>query len=107
MEDPLIAQALQLIGKLSQGPVTVGKIAQNLPTTRRTLERKFRGVLGCTVLEEINRCRLERAERLLQNTQLSIAEVVVAAGFPSIDRMGKAFQRVHRVSPRNYRRWKQ
>ena len=103
MEDPLINQAMLLIWELSQGPVTVGEIAKKLPVTRRTLERKFRDALGHTVLEEINRCHLKRAKRLLNETDLSITEIAAAAGFPSIDTMGNVFRRVYQMSPGEYR----
>jgi len=99
----MVAQALQLIMELSQDPVTVDEVVRKLPTTRRTLERKFRNKLGRSILEEINQCHLDRAKRLLKETDLSITAVATAAGFPSLVTMCRVFQRVYKISPGEYR----
>ena len=103
VEDRLVADAMRLIWDKSHKPMTVADIARQLPTTRRSLERRFRDVVGHTLLEEITRCRLERAARLLAHTALSIKEVAAAAGFSSTDTMARAFRHVEGVSPRDYR----
>jgi AraC-like DNA-binding protein len=103
-EDRIVAEAMRLIWGQTQEPMSVDRVAKQLPLTRRSLERRFRAVVGHTIHEEIVRCRLERASRLLANTSLSIQEVAIAAGFASTDTMGRTFQRVEGVSPRDYRR---
>ena len=85
-------------------PMTVEAVARQLPLTRRSLERRFRNVVGHTIHEEIVYCRLERAARLLVNTHLSIQEVSMAAGFASTDTMGRVFHRIEGMSPRDYRK---
>jgi len=104
VEDRLVADALRLIWEQSQRAVTVGELSRQLPVTRRSLERRFREALGHTIHEEITRCRLERARRLLAKTDLSVKEVAAAAGFPSPDNMGRVFRRLEGTSPQAYRR---
>jgi len=104
VDDRLVADALRLIWDQSQRTLTVGALARQLPTTRRSLERRFHDALGHTIHEEITRCRLERAKRLLAKTDLSVKEVAAAAGFSSTDNMGRTFQRLEGVSPREHRR---
>ncbi len=82
----------------------VSDVARQLPVTQRSLERRFREALGHTIHDEIIRCRLERARRLLTKTDMSIGEVAAAAGFPNSDNMGRSFQRFEGVSPSSYRR---
>ncbi|MBN1909731.1 MAG: AraC family transcriptional regulator [Pirellulales bacterium] len=103
-EDRIVAEAMRLIWEQSHEPLTVEKVARQLPLTRRSLERRFRTVVGHTIHEEIVHCRVERATRLLTNTNLSIQEVAMAAGFASTDTIRRTFQRVQGVSPRDYRR---
>jgi len=102
-EDRIIAEAMRLIWSQSQEPMTVKDVARHLPLARRSLERRFRQLVGHTIHEEITRCRLERARRLLAGTHLSVQEIAAAAGFASADTMGRVFQRVEGVSPRTYR----
>ena len=83
--------------------MTVADLVRQLPVTQRSLERRFRAALGHTIHEEIHRCRLERARRLLAKTDLSVKEVAAAAGFPNADNMGRVFRRLEGVSPSEYR----
>lgn len=103
VDDRLVADALRLIWDQSQGDLTVADLEQQLPVTRRHLERRFRSALGHTIHDEILRCRMERARRLLSKTDLLMKEVAVAAGFPNADNMGRTFRRLERVSPKEYR----
>jgi len=102
--DRLVADTLRLIWDQSQRDLTVADLERQLPVTRRSLERRFREALGHTIHEEITRCRLERARRLLVKTDLSVKEVAAAAGFPSPDNMGRVFRRLEGTSPQAYRR---
>jgi transcriptional regulator GlxA family with amidase domain len=61
-------------------------------------------VRGCTILAEINRVRLERAEELLANTRLAVAEVVGLSGFGSAEAMRKTFFKHRGIRPSDVRR---
>ncbi len=102
--DRLVADALRLIWGQSERDLTVADVERQLPVTRRSLERRFHKALGHTIHEEIIRCRLERAQRLLTKTDLSVKEVAAGAGFPNADNMGRAFRRLEGISPSGYRR---
>ncbi|MEP3481695.1 MAG: AraC family transcriptional regulator [Fuerstiella sp.] len=103
VDDRLVADALRLIWDQSKGDLTVTDLEQQLPVTRRHLERRFRGALGHTIHDEILRCRMERARRLLSNTDMLMKEVAVAAGFPNADNMGRTFRRLEGRSPKEFR----
>jgi AraC-like DNA-binding protein len=102
--DPLISEALDLIWTRSHGPLVVTDIVSRLPTTRRTLERHFESVLGHSILDEINVCRLSRAKRLLSETNLIMKRVAYLSGFSSADRMRLAFLKYANLTPTQYRR---
>ena len=103
-DDPLVAEALRLIWNHSEPrPIRVSQLVAELPVTRRSLERRFRRSLGTTILQEIARCRMERAKRLLEQTPLPIKHVAAAAGFSHEDRMFEAFRRLEGTSPDAYR----
>lgn len=46
---------------------------------------------------------MERARRLLTNTDMLMKEVAVAAGFSNADNMGRTFQRIEEISPKEFR----
>ena len=103
VKDRMVAEAMRLIWQQSQGPMTVDSLSRQLPMTRRSLERRFQAAIGHGIHEEIVRCRLERAKRLLLATDLSLKEVASAAGFPSADNLGRTFRRAEGVTPLEYR----
>lgn len=107
VRDRMVAEAMRLIWQQSHHPMTVDHLARQLPITRRSLERRFLAAVGHGIHDEIVRCRLERAKRLLLNTALSLKEVAAAAGFSGSDAMGRVFRRIERMTPLQYRQTKE
>lgn len=104
--DRFVAEAVRFIWSHSRPELTVAEVAAHLPIARRSLERRFQQLLGHTILEEIMRCRIERARRLLESTDLPLKAVAFAAGFSSAERFSKVFRRAERMPPAEYRRTK-
>lgn len=103
VDDPVVAEAVELIWTHSHRQISVEQIARRARITRRTLDRRFRRVTGRSVLEEMTRCRLSRARRLLVETDLPIKTVAHLAGFSSEERMRVAFLQLEKVTPSGYR----
>jgi transcriptional regulator GlxA family with amidase domain len=104
IDDPIVQKALEIIWTPSPHALSVGDIARQLPVTRRTLDRRFVEATGHSVLEEINTCRLIRAKRLLDETDLPVKSVAHLAGFSSAERMRVLFVEREGMSPTVYRR---
>ena len=103
IKDQLVAQALDLIWTHSHRPLSVSQLVSQLPTTRRTLERRFAAERNHSILDEINLCRASRARRLLSETDLPIKTVAYLAGFTSPERMRVNFLNQEGCSPAQYR----
>ena len=103
IDDPLVSRALDLIWTRSHRPLSVDQLVSQLPTTRRTLERRLQAVLGCSILDEINRCRLIRAKRLLTETNLPVKSVAYLAGFSSHERLRRLMVNREECPPGEYR----
>lgn len=104
VQDRLVAEAVRLIWTTGRHAITVSDVVAAFPASRRSLERRFQHVLGHTILDEIIRCRVERAKQLLAETDLPLKAVAAAAGFSSTERMSKVFHRAEGVTPAQYRR---
>ncbi len=102
--DALVSQALDLIWTHSHRPLSVAHLVAQLPCTRRTLERRFLAARRHSILDEINACRLSRAQRLLRETELSVKTVAYLAGFTSSERMRVAFLKQEGYPPDQYRK---
>ena len=66
--------------------------------------RWFRGHYGMTVTEYINRSRIEKAKRLLQETGLSAEEIGRSVGYASKAAFYKRFAEVEGMTPQQYRK---
>ena len=102
--DRFVAEAVRLIWTQGQHDMTVSDVVSHFPITRRSLERRFQRTLGHTILDEIIRCRLERAKRLLVETDQPLKAVALAAGFSNAQHMSKVFHRDEGGSPAKFRR---
>lgn len=104
VEDEAVRAAMRYIREHHAEPITVEDVLGAVPAARRTLERRFRKALGRTVLYEIHRVHVERARRLLAETNLSIAEVATASGFTNATQLGLVFRKFGQQTPGAYRR---
>ena len=102
--DPVVSRALRYISENARRPIHVGDVVTGLPVTRRSLERKFRRVLGRTLHDEITRARIDRARRLLAETDTPLKAAALESGFRSIGQFTKAFRRETGQPPAAYRR---
>lgn len=91
--DPFVSQALDFIAMNISVPFGVPDVIAHLKISRRSLETRFKAVLGTTVLDEILRLRLERVRKLLKETELPIGQVTRACGFLNQSCLGRLFLR--------------
>lgn len=104
LQDRELASAVQFIRNHAFEPLGVADILNQLPMSRRSLELRFRQVLGTSPAAEIRRVRIERAKDLLVTTNLSIPEIALAAGFQHVEVMNRLFRSVVGTTPTTYRR---
>ena len=70
------------------------------------LQRLFRQVHGVTIIDYLNRMRIERAKFLLLNTNEPVVEIAIEAGFNSRQHFARVFTFLEHISPQEYRRKK-
>lgn len=103
VQDELVRQAMHLIWTQSHRRMSVDHLVSQLPCTRRTLERRFGTAIGHTILDEINHCRLTRAQRLLRETSLAIKPIAFMSGFSNHERLRVLMLEKEGCTPSEYR----
>jgi LacI family transcriptional regulator len=104
IEDPEIAAALRFIREHACEGIQVADVLHKVALSRRVLESHFCKLIGRSPHEEILRVRLERAKKLLVETDFPIKRIAKIAGFSSEDYFCVAFRRAEPISPTEYRR---
>jgi LacI family transcriptional regulator len=104
LDDPAVAAALHFLHDHAGDPISVGDLVNHLMISRRGLEIRFRKTIGRTISEELQRVRLDRAKRLLLETDLPIPNVAEASGFASPSYLAQVFRRKLGDTPAKYRR---
>jgi LacI family transcriptional regulator len=103
IEDAEVAASLRFIQNHAAAPIGIDDIVEHVQLSRRALEIRFRKALGCTIHSKIEHVRLERAKRLLLESNLPMPKVAESAGFNTASYFAQVFRRKMGVTPAGYR----
>jgi len=104
LEDEAVVSAVRFIRLNADKPISVEDVQRDVMISRRNLERRFKLVLGRSLLQEIRRVRIERACDLLRDTDFDMQLIAERCGFQSQIRFSTVFGQVRGVSPSGYRK---
>jgi len=105
VKHPHVATALNRIWHHYQEPVTTEQLCKGIPMSYRRLHDAFVKHVGRTMAEELRRCRIEHAQRLLVEPDMYIMEdIAERAGFSSAGQMARVFAHFVGISPSQYRK---
>lgn len=104
IDDDDIVRALRFIRENACAGITVADVLKAVPLSRRMLEHRFQKLVRRTPHAEIVRIRMDRACRLLRETNLSLSEITNRSGFANPDYFSVAFKKYMGMTPRSYRK---
>ena len=93
----------QWIAENLQGDLRVEALAERMNMSARNFARLYSKQMGLTPAKAIEAIRTEAARDLLETTELGVKKVAAECGFNDEERMRRAFMRLLRVSPSDYR----
>lgn len=64
----------------------------------------FKSIYGTSIAAHIREHRMEYAAQLLQNSNLSIADIASKVGYDSQSRFSSAFKKQYKMLPKEYRK---
>src|SRR6185312_15401493 len=100
----VVRRALRLINEGALDDVSVGEFATRVGVGTRHLDRLFLQHVGASPLAVAQTRRLHFAKRLIDESDLPMTQIALAAGFGSLRRFNDAFQKAYRRPPRELRR---
>ena len=99
-----VRKCIQLLSERMDDAVRIDDIAAEVGVSASYLQRIFRQTQGMTIIEYLNKQRIERAKLLLWNTNDAVIDIAVASGFNSRQHFTRVFTQMEGCSPLEYRR---
>ena len=103
-EDEEIKRAQEYIEQYYAEKLTVDQIADKFMIVRRTFERRFKKATSNTVVEYIQRVKIEAAKKQLETGRKTVNEVMYEVGYTDSNAFRKVFKEISGMSPLEYRR---
>lgn len=101
-----VRRCVNLLSERMSEDVRIEELAKELGISAAYLQRLFRQVHGMTIIDYLNRMRIERAKLLLLNTDDPVVEIAMEAGFNSRQHFTRVFTSLEGIPPQEYRREK-
>lgn len=102
-EDEAVKKAQEIIEKNFQDRITVDELAAQVCIGRRNLERRFKKATANTVIEYIQRVKIEAAKKNLESGRKNINEVMYEVGYADTKAFRTTFKKITGLSPIEYR----
>lgn len=104
--DPRIELALQYLSRCMNQPVRVDDVANSVGLSVSRLSHLFKQETGESVLEHLNRLRLQQALLLMEHMGRTATESALDVGFNNYNHFAALFRKAYGVSPRAYKKEK-
>jgi transcriptional regulator GlxA family with amidase domain len=102
-DDEEVARIQDFIETNYQDRITVDELSTKNGIGRRTFERRFKKSTGNSIIEYIQRVRVEAAKRLLEVSRKTINEVIYEVGYSDVNAFRIIFKKYTGLSPVSYR----
>jgi two-component system response regulator YesN len=98
----IVKKAVDYINLNLETELTLCEIAEELSVNSSHLSRKFKKDTGMTVVDYINRQRVEEAKLYLKSEDVSITEVAYMVGFNDLNYFGRVFKKITSMTPSQF-----
>ena len=102
-QDDSLKRVLSYLSEHDLSSLTLKDCAEALGFNETYLSGLFKRQTGTTFHQYVLKLRLNQAEQLLENTNLSISAVSVQSGFSSVKTFHRVFHEQYGVTPGQYR----
>jgi transcriptional regulator GlxA family with amidase domain len=102
-DDDEILKAQDFIEQNFSDKITIDKLADISAMGRRTFERRFRKATNNTVMEYMQRVKIEAAKRSFESSRKNIHEVMYDVGYTDTKAFRDVFRKITGLTPIEYR----
>ncbi len=102
-EDEPVKKAQEFIEQNFCEKITVDQLASMFAVGRRNLERRFKKATSNTIVEYIQRVKIEAAKKSLESSRENVNEVMYKVGYSDIKAFRTTFKKITGISPMEYK----
>lgn len=102
--DSVVEVAQEYIENNYQHKLTTEKIVSTLNIGRRNFERRFKKATSNSVLEYIQRVKVEAAKKSMETTQKNIVDIMYDVGYQDVKAFREIFKKITGLAPIDYRK---
>jgi transcriptional regulator GlxA family with amidase domain len=102
-EDEEIKLAQEFIEENFQDKITVDTLADKFAIGRRSFERRFKKATNNTIIEYMQRVKIEAAKRSFESSRKNINEVMFQVGYTDTKAFRTIFKKITGLTPVEYR----
>ncbi|WP_422082114.1 GlxA family transcriptional regulator [Ulvibacterium sp.] len=103
-KDDMVLKAQEYIEKNYQNKISVNDLCEDMALSRRTFERRFKNATSNTVLEYLQRVKIEAAKKELEKGRKTVNEVMYEVGYNDAKAFRDVFRKVTSMSPLQYQK---
>jgi transcriptional regulator GlxA family with amidase domain len=101
--DDAVKKAQEFLEKNFQEKISIDDLAELVSIGRRSFERRFKSATNNTVLEYIQRIKVEAAKKSFENSRKNMNEVMYDVGYTDTKAFRTVFKKVTGLTPVEYR----
>lgn len=98
-----ILRAIEYINKNYIKDITLDMIAELIGISKNYLCMLFKQEVGVSVIDYLNRLRIEKAKQYMKYNNMKIYEIAEAVGIPNIKYFSKLFKEMEGISPKEFK----
>jgi len=102
--DEIVLKAQEFIENNPSETFSVDDVCKRFAVSRRTLERRFKQCTANSIVEYIQRVKVEFAKKHLETGKKTVNEIIYETGYNDIDAFRRIFKKFTSLSPLDYRR---
>lgn len=101
--DELVSMVQEKIEKQFHQIEKLDDVLNEIPSSRRNIVRRFKLATGIPPIEYLQNIRIESSKKYLEQTQLTVSEIIDKSGYTDPKSFRKVFQKVVGMKPLEYR----